>query len=323
MKNIKNYIVASLACLMIVSCADENLTPVLTFEKATIGAYVRLVELRTGEFDLANPSSSALDYSVDFVDLEEGALVSQYVIDAQFFDNTPANGDNSKARIEYKVYDSGSFSTSARGNPGVDVQIPLTEVAAAFGLSIDDLSAGDRFSFFGRVRQQDGAEYTSVNSSGTVRGSAFQGYFDFNGNVTCPLPDALFTGSYALTHVGDATAGFGLPFVEETITLSTVPGSSTLRQMTLNYLPAFGPFAVEGVRIDFICDVVEFQGMDSGVGCGGGSITVVGAHLPGYDTPSPQDITDDSSITLNLIEYDADGGCGVPAAAKTILLTKL
>lgn len=323
MKNIKSYIVASLAILMFVSCADDSLGPVLTFEKATIGAYVRLIELRTGEFDLANPTTSALDYSVDFVDLEDGGLVSQYVIDAQFFDNTPDNGDNSKARIEYKIFDSGSFTTSSKGNPGVDVQIPLTEVAAAFGLSIDDLSAGDRFSFFGRVRQQDGAEYTSVNSSGTIRGSAFQGYFDFNGNVTCPLPDAMFTGSYALTHVGDASAGFGLPFVEETITLSTVPGSSTLRQMTMNYLPAFGPFAIEGVRIDFICEVVEFQGLDSGVGCGGGSITVVGAHLPDYGTPSPQDITDDSVIILNLVEFDADGGCGVPPAPKTIQLTKV
>ena len=77
MKNIKNYIVASLASLMVFSCADPDLGPVLTFETATVGAYVRLVELRTGEFDLANPTSSALDYSVDFVDLEDGGRVSQ------------------------------------------------------------------------------------------------------------------------------------------------------------------------------------------------------------------------------------------------------
>ena len=125
-----------------------------------------------------------------------------------------------------------------------------------------------------------------------------------------------------LTHVGDASAGFGAPFVEEPVTLTTVAGSSTLREIaTLNYLEAFGPFAVEGTRIDFICEVVEWQGFDSGVGCGGGSITIAGGQ--NYGIASPVDITDDSSITINVAEYDTDGGCGVPVAQKTILLTKM
>lgn len=45
--------------LLVSSCADDNLKPILTFDQVTKGGYVRLVTLTTGEYDLQNFNSTA------------------------------------------------------------------------------------------------------------------------------------------------------------------------------------------------------------------------------------------------------------------------
>jgi hypothetical protein len=325
MKIFKYILSLATAALLVQSCTDPELGPVVTFETATIGAYVRFVSQEgNAEFDLANASSSKFSYCVDFVSLDDGARVSEYVVEAQFFDNTPANGDNSKARTEFISVPSSSFATSAKGNPGTCVDVSLSAVLSSLGLSLNQVSAGDQFSLFGKVKTDDGGEYSSNNTTATVRGSAFQGFFDVNVTATCPLPATRFVGSYALTYEGSAGTGYGLPFPPQTVTLSTVAGSSTQRTFSSVFLTNynFGPFPA---FIDFVCDKVDFLSLQSNVGCGQGNIGLGPVKdANGFNVSPAVDITNDASFKVILNEGFNSGGCSsVTPTETTLVFTKL
>ncbi len=308
----KKYIFLLLGvALMFASCKDPNKTPVLTFEKATVGAYPRLVNLITGEYDLKDLTGSSLKYQVQFVDESNGTLVSEYVINARY------DGKNvSKDMIEYKRIAKSSF-TDFDGNKGVEVSIPLTEVLNAFGVDVSETAAGDVISFSTTLVLDDGRQFSANNSSPTVRGSAFKGYFTFTGKLTCPLPEDSFVGTYVLSYADDDNAqmGFTYPFAPGEVTVSTIPGSSTRRSFGGTWLPGVVGSS-ESLGFDVVCDVVVFENFDSGRGCGDGSIVI------GPGAPAPIDITNDNVITLNIIDYKKDGGCGVGPIEKTIILTK-
>jgi len=134
--------------------------------------------------------------------------------------------------------------------------------------------------------------------------------------LTCPLPDADFSGEYALSYVGDATIGFGVPFPEGTVTINTVPGSSTMRSFNLPYAPDLGGNAVPDFVFDFVCENVIVSDFSTGLACSAGDISIV------QGTPSPFDLTNDNEIILNIIEFNTAGGCGFPPTPKTIKLIK-
>ncbi|MFK7806507.1 MAG: hypothetical protein AB8F74_01780 [Saprospiraceae bacterium] len=326
MKNIIIIALIASALLMMPSCANEELGPVVTFEKATIGAYVRFVDQRgNAEFDLANVASSAFEYDVDFVSLDGGSRVAEYIVTAQFIDNTAFKGDDSKPRSVYKTVSSSAFTPSAKGNPGTTVVVSFQELLGVFGLSEDQITASDQFALFGAVRTDDGAEYTSNNSTATIRGSAFQGFFDIPVNVTCPLPSDVFVGDYTATFDGAAGGGYGVPFAEGTYTLSTVAGSSTQREFSVTYLPQIGGFGPYSFTIDFVCDKTDVIGMVSGVGCVSGSLTIGAVIDPdsGLKVSPAVDIADDSSFSIIMNEGTETTGCAAISETMTrVVFTK-
>lgn len=326
MKYFKYIIMVAIGAMILGSCADEEKAPVVTFESAKIGAYIRFVsQAGNAEFDLANASASQFSYCVDFVSLEGGTLVNEYIVDAQFFDNTPGNGNNSKARTQFVSVPSASFATSERGNPGTCVDVSLSGVLSSLGLSLDQVSAGDQFTLFGKVKTEDGSEYTSNNTTATVRGGAFAGFFDVNVSATCPLEATQFVGDYALTYEGAVGTGYGVPFDPQTVTLRTVSGSSTKRSFSAVYLPGIGGFGPYTSTIDFVCDKVDFLGMTSGIGCGQGSIALGPVKdADGFNVSPAVDINDDSSFKVILDEGFMTSGCASLSTTQTTLVfTKL
>ncbi len=310
-----NKIIAILALVLIfTSCKDDTLTPVLTFEKATVGAYPRLVNLISNELDLANLSAAVYEYEVDFVDKEDGNLVEQYKIDVEFFDNNPDNGDSSQASKTFKTFGKSDFSTSSKGNPGMKIKITLDELLKFFDIKAEDIKPNDQFGFYTTVTDDQGRTYGSGNSSSTVRGSAFQGFFDNSVKATCPLPDDRFAGTYKVSWEAGGDAGFGYPMNTETVELTTVSGSTTKRQFVSNW----AGYTDVTYTIDFVCDFVEFLPAGTGLGCGGGEITLG----PDTDVVSSVDISNDSEIRITFLDYVTDGGCGVPPTSKTLILTK-
>ena len=57
---------------MLFSCADDDLSPILTFDKAGKGAYAKLLNESAQELDLANLSAAQYSYCVEFVDIDAG-----------------------------------------------------------------------------------------------------------------------------------------------------------------------------------------------------------------------------------------------------------
>ncbi len=303
--------------LFLFSCADDDLSPILTFDKAEKGAYAKLINETARELDLANLSTASYDYCVEFVDLEAGSTVSEYNIAVIYEDNNPGNGDNSAGPNQFMSIPASAFTSTDRNFAGACLSVTLSELLSAFNLSADDLLANDQFRFVTTVTTTTGASFGAANSSSAVNGSAFGGHFDFTLKATCPIPDEVFAGAYTLSYEGDATGGFGTPFEEGiTVNVSANKPSNTRRSAPMSYLPQFGGFDLT-LGFDVVCDFITFEFVDSGVGCGGGGITMA----PGAVTPISS-LSDDAVVTLNIIEYQADGGCGVGPQEKTIVLTK-
>jgi hypothetical protein len=183
--------------LVLSSCKDENLAPVLTFEQTQQGGFPRLLNETGGKLiNLFDIGGSSYGYTVEFVDLEQGALVTEYRLEMIYNDVNPDNGSSSAGPIVFASYSQGDFTTNAEGYKEITVSIPASAAIAAANTTADALKAGDNFQFKGYVTLSDGNVYGSSNSSASVRGSAFRGHFDFTMPAACPSDLA---GSYEYT----------------------------------------------------------------------------------------------------------------------------
>ncbi len=297
------------------SCKDEDLAPIITFDQAGKGAYVRLVSLNTGEYDLNNLSGTAYDADVDFVDIEGGSTVTNYDIYVSYVDNSGSGLD--KAETLFKAYAPGDFGSSVNGNVGRNLNIPLSEVASLLGVALNDteLIPGNLFRFRTEITS-DGIVRNFVNSSSAVNGPAFQGHFNFDVKVTCPVPDDQFVGTYTMDYDDSTVEGcFGPAFDTGPfdVVISLVPGSSTKRSIAVTYLPVFGGFAVD-YELDLVCTEVVTPDNDTGVGC---SATII----LGAGDNQPFNFNDDSSFSFSFVEF-AEGDCGCAATPYVMNLTK-
>ena len=324
----KSIILLGAVTVLFAGCADEDLTPIVTQDTLLFGAFPRLVELRSGEFDLANLETSTYEMEVDFVDNAGGEDVSEYRVFVSFDDNTTDNlrPDLSTDFELFRTYTPEDFRPGPNGNLGVDVVLSFSDLANFAGVPLDSIFSGDRFQVRTEVEKEDERVFTNDNSTSAVT-SAFQGIFDFNINATCPLGDDEFVGEYTLTYgfVYDEFELFGEPVqalgnepFSRTVTLELVPGSTTRRAF------AVGTYAVPGynfdagtVTLDFACDVVRSTAIDSGAGCGDGSIAATQSGTAAFD------LDDDQTFTITYTDFgDTDGGCGVAGRDFSLVFTK-
>jgi hypothetical protein len=194
-----NRIFLALTALTVLtfSCADEDRAPIVDLTSVETGAYPRLISETDKLLNLFDVSGSNYTYQVEFVDIEGGTLVAEYVVDLYYDDNDPSNGDNSTGPIEYVKITADQFTAGANGYlQAPEINVNGAEVIAAAGLSLDDISAGDEFDFVGRVVLTDGRIFTQSNSSTTVYGAAFRGHFNFTMPASCPSD---LTGTYEYT----------------------------------------------------------------------------------------------------------------------------
>jgi hypothetical protein len=172
--------------LVLSGCKDEDLAPILTFEQTQQGGYPRLLQQTNKLINLFDISGSVYQYTVEFVDLEKGNLVTEYRLELTYDDNNPENGDKSLGPIVYKTFGPSDFTDSENGHKSVTVTIPATEAIAAAKSTPAEIKAGDNFFFKGFVTLKDGGVYGAANSSSSVRGAAFRGHFDFTMPAACP-----------------------------------------------------------------------------------------------------------------------------------------
>jgi len=258
MTKLRISIILGAFLLMVTSCADEDLQPILTFDQLTVGGYPRLVESGNTLVNLFDVAGSEFDYTVEFVDLEDGELVAEYVLEVSFEDNNPDNGDDSAGPIEFRRFSQSDFTTNENGYREISVSIPATEVASAFGIAADDLQPNDEFNFDGRVIMTDGAEYGDENSGPPITG-ALRGFFDFTMPAACPSDLA---GTYSVTTT-DIWCPDGDEITTEVEIIAEGGGRYTFDDWSLGaYDPCYGgPLGSYG-ELEFtdVCAVVSFTG---------------------------------------------------------------
>ena len=169
------------------ACKDEDLAPIATFDSAEKGAYVRLINQTNGNVNLFDIENSAIEYTVEFVDLEKGQLVSEYRLQVSYEDNNPENGDNSTGPVEFQTWTSADFTVNQNGFVGLEsIKITAMEAISSLGLNATDILSSDRFRFSGSLTTTSGQTFTRENSSAAVNGASFRGFFDFSMNAFCP-----------------------------------------------------------------------------------------------------------------------------------------
>ena len=247
--------------LFSISCADESLGPVATFDKSRKGAYVRLVSENERFVNLFDVAGSDYVYSVELVDLEQGALIQEYYLDLIYDDNTPNNGASlAKGPIRLKSFAASDFEDLASGFKGLsNISVKATEMLSALGISESQVGAGDVFIVDGGLVLDDGRVFTHANSTAAVRGSAFQGHFQYRLTAGCPSSlDGTY--DYASTNywcgAGDATG---------TVTLSQISaGTYAFDDWSFGgYAACYGPGSAAGstsLTFGDVCAVVSFVG---------------------------------------------------------------
>lgn len=318
----KNIIYLLLVVFAFSGCKDEDLKPIITFEDAGKGAFVRLVSLNQDLLiDPSKIATSGIDMEVDFVDVTGGETITDYDIFIRFIDNTPGNGENSRDEVQIRDFTSSDFTASANGNPGVAVQIPAPEILQALNLTEDQVDATDRFSVRSEIIDEQGRVFSSTNSSPPIAnfGGAFNGAFDYNINVACPVGDDFMVGTYTVTYEENGASAFGGPVMQAgpfEVTLSAT--SSTQREFTAIYAEDLGFGTNISFQFDLLCDKTRtLSGLGTGLGCGG-TIT-----FGPTDDFGSMDLADDSEIIIPFVEGEDDGGCGIsPPVRHVIKLTK-
>jgi hypothetical protein len=324
----KSLFLLAACAFVFTGCTDEELAPVVTQETLLFGAFPRLQELRAAEFDLADLTGSAYSMTVDFVDNAGGDLIAQYNIYVAFDDNNPDNGDLSTETTLWKSFTPADFSPNATtGNLGLDVEIPFSEIAAFVGAGADGaVVSGDRFQFRTEIVHSDGRVFSSDNSTPAIT-NAFGGIWNFNVNATCPLADDQFAGAYGVEYgtvydefllFNAPVQALGNPPLNLTVDLALVSGSSTRRVFNVGTTVNPGyRFGASDTTLEFACDIVTSTAIDSGAGCGNGSIAAVQVAA------DPFDLNDDSTFTINYVDFgDNDGGCGAPALEYSLVFSK-
>lgn len=219
MKIFKILLIMFAVLLVASSCEDEDRLPLVVLDTVEKGAYPRLIDQTDKLINLFNISGSSYTYNIEFVDEQGGGLVENYVLDVSYDDNDSSNGDHSEGPIEYLKYSASDFTQNDNGYmQAPTVTINAADVLAAFGLSADDVSAGDNFKFAGRVELSDGRVFSQSNSSATVVGPAFRGHFDFTMPASCPSD---LTGTYEYT---SSEIWCGIAPVSGTVTIDAQGG---------------------------------------------------------------------------------------------------
>lgn len=203
--------------ILATSCADDNLAPIATFEASEKGAYPALISEGVRDINLFDIAGSSYAYTIEFIDLEAGNLVSEYSLQLSYEDGDVSDGDASQGPTEYQAWPASSFETNANGNKGIsNITITANEAMAAFGLT--ELGPGDIFRFVGRVTTTSGQSFMASNSSASVNGAAFRGHFNFNLTAICP---SSLEGTYTAI-----TSGFVCP--------NGATGTTNSREVTLS-----------------------------------------------------------------------------------------
>jgi len=153
------------------------------------GAYVRL----TQHPDIDSIAIKALtdfrySFWAEFVDQEQGKLVSEYILEVQYIDGSSENGANTFPPKLLRSFTQADFKTNWDGYREIQgVFLRGDELIEVLEIPIDSFDEGDKIVLRGKLVMQDGSVFTSDNTSASLEVGALQAQFD--------IPFTLYCGS--------------------------------------------------------------------------------------------------------------------------------
>ncbi|WP_462248196.1 hypothetical protein [Ekhidna sp.] len=254
-----------LVCMIaLFSCEDPDSGPLFLYSDLETGTYIRLVENSNNPLvDLDNFSSYTFTYTVEFVGADQGASVQSYTADLVY-----RSGTNETTQEDFISLQASDFSVNDDGFVEATISVTSAELIGAFGITEASLSPEDEFEFLGEIVTPT-RTFNSVNSSATVEGAFFQGYFDFTLFVGC---QSSLEGEYTATTttINCSTGTPGSASVTYTVEISNAGtiaiGEYEMSDWTFGVLEdclgdgdGEDDLAQEGFQFQDVCGVVSFS----------------------------------------------------------------
>ena len=311
MKNLK-FIYCILSLMIVVSCTDESTFSNPAIHELENGSFVEWQTLPPTSFDSV-----------------EGFAISGSLHDVN--SNTSSYSLSVEAKIDGAIISAEDFYTVT--SFPADVNITVSEIATALGLSTTDISMGDFFQFYGKATRNDGTVFYGTGPDyGSHQDNTNVGYtqsnlnlnasytsaMSFNAILACPIPNNMFVGSYNMT-VDPENILFGVPsyYSNVDVEVQIYEGSVYQRYFEVDFFPDFGFDTNSPFILDFICGGVDANAYIAyGLGCSGSLYAQGDGNFTTYDA------NDDSVITITVTD-NAGSDCGGAPVAQTITLTKI
>ncbi len=234
MKNIFLLLIA-FTLVTFTSCEDEEKTRVPFGDPVNPGAMVTLAK-NTLVIDVTNISGTSFDITLD--------APSNNV---ESFDITVRKVTANVATEYYPLRTVTSFPS--------DESISAADIAAALGLDVTDLGAGDRFDFLGTANGTDGSvvTYNDLDADLASEGGQNQG-FKFVTYISCPFVATEGVGTYTITDD---------PFGASLFTTFDIVEGDSAGELVL--VDVFGHARFAGIASPGNFDVIGLIDADSGI----------------------------------------------------------
>jgi len=141
------------------------------------GGYMRTVTpfpLPIFSLSKAGFSTSKVEMILEAVTPNFGANFDRYEMVVRFVDNTISNGNSSKTDRPLRVLNVSEYTKDpTTGYPRFQLVITGQQMLTTLGLSLNDITATDRFEIRCKMFLKDGTFHDATNSSGDILGGAF------------------------------------------------------------------------------------------------------------------------------------------------------
>ncbi len=320
MKNIFKKVTLLGLVAFFVSCSDTDRPIDDLNEGTTRGAVLKTVRDMTSTDIRIGVEGEQVAIVVDVIDREFGDLTEKIDVYMSFEDNNNEGDDNNSIDEQFVTsIPASSFDFSGQ-YPRAEYTISPEEIQGFFGITEDLYTGGDRFIIRLELVLTDGRVFTRSNANNVILGGPFyDSPFQYNVNITCPVPEGAFTGSYTITAVNGGVLGIPVWGVGEVVEIEQ-GNSLTTRVFEVQHIPAAGvgqpptPFA-----FDLLCtEVVVFSGQNTGLTCGSGGLFYGPAPDGSVASYDPE-----ADSTLEIIFTDNEvGDCGEGPTVVSATLTK-
>ncbi|NRB53048.1 MAG: hypothetical protein HRU41_35660 [Saprospiraceae bacterium] len=199
MKRINIFLVFAFV-LALTACEKDR--AFIEFKDLEYGAFPRLIDGVNGEFNFFDPSGSAIDFTVEFYDENQGKNVQSYSWTVSYFDKTAGTFTTPQTIGTFTASD---FKPEPEtGLPSITIQFTFQQALDAMGLTTSDIKGGDAVRFNGTITKTDGKTFDVSNTGANIIGNApaFGALFAFDQNIICP---SSLEGTYTTTTTGNST----------------------------------------------------------------------------------------------------------------------